>query len=112
MRAQRARRVARFATRAYRRPASDEEVERIMEVIDSRRQMGRTPLQAYGDGLQAVLCSPHFLYLEEPGEEKLSPYALASRLSYFLWSSMPDEELIKLAASGELVRDDVLREQG
>ncbi len=103
--------IRRFASLAYRRPATDEEVDRVMGVIESRRQTGRTPLQAYGDGLQAVLCSPHFLYLEEPGDGELSPYALATRLSYFLWSSLPDEQLTQLASTGELARDEVLREQ-
>ena len=105
------RQVRRIASLAYRRPATDEEVDRIMGVIAARNQAGRTPLQAYTDGLQAILCSPHFLYLEEPGDGQLSPYALASRLSYFLWSSMPDEELMQLAASGELNDDDVLKAQ-
>ncbi len=105
------RQVRRIASLAYRRPATDEEVDRIMGVIAARNQAGRTPLQAYTDGLQAILCSPHFLYLEEPGDGQLSPYALASRLSYFLWSSMPDEELMQLAASGELNDDEVLKAQ-
>ena len=61
-------------------------------------------------GYKAVLCSPHFfLLLERPG--KLDDYALASRLSYFLWSSMPDEELLQLAEKGELHRKDALHLQ-
>lgn len=51
-------------------------------------------------GLQVALCAPEFLYLKEkPG--RLDDFALASRLSYFLWSSLPDEELLKLAAQGK-----------
>ena len=66
------------------------------------RESGRTPLEAYRDGLSAVLCSPGFLYLDEPGDTRLSAYELASRLSYFLWSSMPDQTLLDLAVSGAL----------
>ena len=91
-----------FASRAYRRPARPEEIDRLMRLIAVRRQSGRSPLEAYRDGLNAVLCSPGFLYLEEPGDERLSAYALASRLSYFLWSSMPDDGLLDLAATGKL----------
>ena len=61
-------------------------------------------------GLKAVLVSPHFLFLrEKPG--KLDDFALASRLSYFLWSSMPDEELLALAEQGKLSEPDTLRGQ-
>jgi hypothetical protein len=59
---------------------------------------------------EAILCSPHFLYFkEEPG--KLSDHALASRLSYFLWSSHPDQPLLDLAAKGKLSEPSILREQ-
>ena len=58
-------------------------------------------IKAMQDGYAAILCSPQFLYLkEEPG--RLNDYQLATRLSYFLWSSMPDEELFDLAAAGKL----------
>ncbi len=104
-------RVEEFASRAYRRPLDDSEVDRIMQVIQTRHAAGRTPLQAYADGIKTVLCSPNFLYIEEIGPDSLSSYALASRLSYFLWSSMPDAELIRLAASDELQNPDVLTQQ-
>ncbi|MEZ6131664.1 MAG: DUF1592 domain-containing protein [Planctomycetaceae bacterium] len=97
-----------FASRAYRRPASLDEVDRIMQVVDSQRQSGRTPLEALTDGFKAVLCSPAFLYLEEPTRDGTSATALATRLSYFLWSSMPDERLLELAANGWLSKPDVL----
>ncbi len=107
-----------FLGRAYRRPAAEEDIDRIMQVVAARRQAGRTPLQAYGDGLRAALCSPNFLYLDSSRQTdapannaKLSPYALASRLSYFLWSSMPDQQLWNLAASGDLAQPEVLRRQ-
>ncbi len=102
-----------FASRAYRRPAHADEIDRLMTVVASRRQQGRTPFEAMKDGIKAILCSPAFLYLAEPAtepavERTLPAYALAARLSYFLWSTMPDAELNRLAASGELLHADVL----
>ena len=67
------------------------------------------------DGLKAALCSPSFLYLEEEAqprkEERISDYSLASRLSYFLWGSTPDEELLNLARRKRLGRTSVLGDQ-
>ncbi len=100
-----------FASRAYRRAVEEEEVERILDIIAKRQQSGRTPLDAYADGLKAVVCSPNFLYLDESGTDRLSSHALASRLSYFLWSSMPDAELVELAASDKLQDPQVLEGQ-
>ncbi len=103
-----------FATRAYRRPATDEEVERLMGVVDARKKEGRDDFGAFKDGLKAALCSPAFIYLSEPAEKaaesetRLSAHALASRLSYFLWSTTPDAELRRLADSGELLQEEVL----
>ena len=101
----------RFVSRAYRRPARAEEIDRLLQLITVRRQSGRSPLEAYGDGLKAVLCSPSFLYLDEAGDAGLSSHAIASRLAYFLWSSMPDEELSELAAKDTLRDPEVLRGQ-
>jgi hypothetical protein len=94
--------VTAFASRAYRRDATGEEVDQIMKVISIRRDSGRSPLEAFGDGLMAVLCSPNFLYLDESDDGQLSPHSIASRLAYFLWSSMPDQELQRLAVDGKL----------
>src|SRR5205814_407634 len=103
-----------FASRAYRRPAQAQEIDRLMKLMAARRQSGSAPLAAYGDALKAVLCSPAFLYLNESGDkdesgntagsgdQRLSSYAIASRLSYFLWSTMPDQELLDLAAADTL----------
>ena len=103
-------RLAAFMSRAYRRPALPEEVDRIERLVAARQVAGRAPLDAFADGLKAVLCSPNFIYLEqgEPDAAQLSAAALASRLSYFLWSSMPDEKLLKLAESGGLLEPEVL----
>lgn len=100
-----------FASRAYRRPVSEDEIDSILRVVVVRRESGRTPLEAYADGLKTILCSPHFLYLEPAANTSLSGTALASRLSYFLWSSAPDEQLMTVAATGKLSQPDVLRTQ-
>ena len=102
-----------FASRAYRRPATSEEIDRIIRVITVRREAGRDSLEAYLDGLKMVLCSPNFLYLDKQSstDDSFSQFALASRLSYFLWSSMPDEELIELAARSQLGQPEVLTSQ-
>ncbi|MEZ5386096.1 MAG: DUF1592 domain-containing protein [Prosthecobacter sp.] len=101
--------LKRFADRAYRRPATEDEVNRLMRVVDARIKAGHAPFDAMKDGLKAALCSPAFLYLakSDAKNEKLGAHAFASRLSYFLWSTMPDEELRKLADSGELLKRDV-----
>lgn len=109
--------LRRFADRAYRRPATDEEVERLVGVATKRIATGRSPLEGLKAALKAVLTSPSFLYLAQDtgpaGDDaqarpRLSGFALASRLAYFLWSTLPDAELLRLAASGELVRPEVL----
>jgi hypothetical protein len=102
--------IAKFASRAYRRPATAEEIERLVAIAEKRRATGAPAETALRDALKAVLCSPAFLYIS-PAREKgrLSAYALASRLSYFLWATMPDEALLRQASTGALLRDDVLR---
>ncbi len=100
-----------FASRAYRRPVKGEEIDRILQVIAVRKTAGKPDLEAYADGLKTVLCSPNFLYLDEPAGETLSSHALASRLSYFLWSSMPDAELLKLADDDKLEDPNILKAQ-
>lgn len=107
--------VSSFASRAYRRPATDAEVDRILQVIEVRESAGQSAIQAIADGLKVVLCSPNFLYLDETVQNestsRLTDYAIASRLSYFLWSSMPDAELMELAEQGDLHRPEVLSAQ-
>jgi hypothetical protein len=100
-----------FASRAYRRPVEPEEIERLVQLFATRKASGRTPLEAYADALKGILCSPAFLYLEPSDGKELSAHALASRLSYFLWSSMPDSELVELAATNKLQQPETLREQ-
>ncbi len=105
--------LTRFAQRAYRRPATAEDIDRLMQVVDARLAAGHEPWQTLKDGLKAALCSPAFLYLIEPVEEdatgrELDAYALANRLSYFLWATMPDENLMVKAEDQTLLDPAVL----
>src|SRR5688572_27179607 len=100
--------VRAFARRAFRRPVSDDEVNRLMTLFDRGHKRGDGFVPSLRLALKGVLVSPHFLFLAEPepaenGVQPLGAVPLASKLSYFLWSSMPDEELMKLAESGELL---------
>ncbi len=105
--------LSRFATLAYRRPATEEEVSRLLQLVAERQSAGRSSLDSFADGMKAVLCSPSFLYLDEPSspQSTLSDHALASRLALFLWSSMPDAELMDLAAHNQLHLPENLLEQ-
>ncbi len=108
--------VKAFAARAFRRPVTDAEVDRFLSVFDRATQRGDSFEDAVKLPLKAVLISPHFLFLVEPEPEKegvtpLGGFPLAARLSYFLWASMPDEELFQLAAQDRLKDDAVLRQQ-
>lgn len=119
---------AKFLPRAYRRPATEKEVEAVVDVVRKAREMalaapsskpgGKTGdddnvnekdafVAAMRVGLQWVLCSPSHLFINEPAGADTAPrplndYELASRLSYFLWSTMPDEALFASAAAGKL----------
>jgi hypothetical protein len=108
--------VARFAERAFRRPVEAGEVERLLMVFERAQRRGDAFETALKLPLKAVLISPHFLFLVEPepdtdGVHELPDYPLASRLSYFLWASMPDDELMRLAAERKLRDGGFLREQ-
>lgn len=122
--------VGRFLRRAYRRPVSDAEIDAKMALYDTTRA-DQPFLSAIKTPLIAALTSSHFLYLQEPtvaeapadadadAEDGSSEYAprplnnheLAARLSYFLWGTMPDEELFQLADAGKLQEPRVLRQQ-
>jgi hypothetical protein len=103
-----------LAGRAYRRPLSSEERQGIAAFYRTLRdEDGLSHEDAVRDSVVGILMSPHFCYRVDPAEDgsgirPLSGYGLASRLSYFLWSSMPDDELMAKAASGELKRLEVL----
>jgi hypothetical protein len=96
--------------RAYRRPTRPEEVQPYVALVRKQLQQGESFDRALRTGILAVLTSPDFLFhREKPGS--LDDHALASRLSYFLWSSIPDEELLTLAGQGKLHESETLRRQ-
>jgi len=90
-----------FATRAFRRPLQPGEIDRFVKLSHEALDAGQTFDKAVRVGLRAILVAPQFLLLEEH-TGRLDDYALASRLSYFLWSSLPDEELLAAAAAKKL----------
>lgn len=101
--------LERFARRAFRRPVEPEEVARYVDLFERSIADGKDFDAAIAVALQAILVSPNFLFrveLDDRPQAKdphpINEFHLASRLSYFLWSSMPDEELLALAARGEL----------
>ncbi len=99
-----------FAGRAFRRNIVDADVKPILDLVNKRLAEKHTFEQAVRVGLMAVMVSPNFLFLREtPG--KLDNFALANRLSYFLWSSMPDAELLAVARKETLGDPAVLRAQ-
>ncbi len=117
--------VGDFARRAWRRPVTQDEVTRLTRYVQMARKEGESFERGVQLAMQAILVSPHFLFRVEidpqatlapqannpKSKHLLGSYELASRLSYFLWSSMPDEELFKVAASGKLQNPDVLTAQ-
>jgi hypothetical protein len=99
-----------FVRRAFRRTITDADVKPFLARVKAKLDAGFSFEQAMRVGYKAVLVSPHFLFLrEKPGQ--LDDFALASRLSYFVWSSTPDEELLGLAEKGKLREADTLRTQ-
>ncbi|MCA9062730.1 MAG: DUF1592 domain-containing protein, partial [Planctomycetaceae bacterium] len=90
-----------FAQRAFRRPVATDVTEPYVQLALASLQRDPSPLAALRAGYRAVLCAPRFLYFHEDAGV-LDDYALATRLSYFLWNTMPDAELLQAAASGTL----------
>jgi cytochrome c5 len=116
--------LRKFTRRAFRRAVTDEDIKPFLDRVQAKLDEGYSFERALRVGLKAVLLSPNFLFLREnirPADNSITPgdatrpaalddFALASRLSYFLWSSMPDEELLNLAEQGMMSRSDTLRE--
>ena len=107
--------LTRLAERAYRRPVKTEEIDQLVSLVKSEMASGEKFEAAFKTAVLSVLCAKDFLYLVEGSPEKNNPklndWELASRLSYFLWSSMPDEPLIAAARNGTLHQPEVLRAQ-
>ncbi len=108
-----------FAQLAYRRPVTDDELDRVDKLVVSARRSGMTADQAMRIGIEAILVSPNFLFRIErdpaPADASavhpVDDYELASRLSYFLWSSMPDAQLFEAAGQNHLHEPAVLNAQ-
>jgi hypothetical protein len=107
--------VAPIARKAYRRPVTKAEVESLLDVAQKALDSGFKPDQAVQFAIQAILVSPHFLFrVESDPKGKFGPISdieFASRLSYFLWSSAPDDELLALAEAKKLRKRNILDQQ-
>ena len=104
--------LRRFLPRAFRRPVQDEDVQALLAFFTTVRPTVDTFEEAMRETLAMALISPSFLYRVEPTGEsagRLDDYELSSRLSYFLWNSMPDDELFQRADDGSLSEPDVLK---
>jgi mono/diheme cytochrome c family protein len=108
-----------LARRAYRRPPTRREIDSLIGFVDRAKGGGQSAEQGIQLAIQAMLVSPNFLFRVERDPDprdpalvhEVSPFELASRVSYFLWSSMPDDTLLELAQSGELAKPAVLEAQ-
>ncbi len=108
--------LAEFLQRAFRRPVPEAEQQKFMDLFRAAQKRRESYEESVIYAMQAAMISPHFLFrVESPNKERepqpLGDYELASRLSYFLWGSMPDKTLFDLAAAGKLQDAAVLREQ-
>ena len=108
--------LARFARRAWRRPIEVSEIDGLEKLFRHSLENGSSFVQAISESTQAVLVSPNFLFVveAEPGAaeiQRLTPHQLVTRLALFLWSSVPDKELLAVADSEAIYSDEVLREQ-
>jgi hypothetical protein len=105
----------RFASRAWRRPATDAELDRYVKVLESELALGESPASAYRAALVGILASKNFFYLKEgsldENRAQVDDWELAARLSYLLWGSMPDDALLAAAAEGKLRDPQVIRAQ-
>jgi mono/diheme cytochrome c family protein len=99
--------IARFARRAWRRPVADQEVDRLLTLFESAKARGVSFIVAVREPLKAILVSANFLFVVEAespegGIQKLTQHQLATRLALFIWSSTPDDELLRQADDGKL----------
>jgi hypothetical protein len=99
-----------FMRRAYRRPVTPQDVEPIARLVHAQLDAKQSFEEAMRVGYKAILCAPDFLFFQEK-RGAADDFALAARLSYFLWNTQPDEELLKLAEQGVLSKPATLRAQ-
>jgi hypothetical protein len=103
-----------FADRAYRRPITHDELARLVQFVEASQRNGEPTDAGLRLALKAILVSPNFLFRVEPmtnSNQPIDDFELATRLSYFLWASTPDEELFRAAAAVTLHQSDVLTTQ-
>ena len=100
-----------LATKLFRRPLGDQELNRFLDVANKSFQTDQNVFNAVQSALTMILCSPKFLYKYEGDSRNLDEYSIASRLSYFLWNSLPDDRLIQLASEGKLTDPSVRLEE-
>lgn len=104
-----------FAGRAWRRSVEAREIDRYMAIFETERAAGESVRSAWKTALMGILSSQSFTYIAEgsPGtvRQKVAPVELASRLSFFLWNSLPDDRLLRSAESGELARPEALESE-
>ena len=103
--------LGRCLPRLFRRPVEGAELRLHADIVRRAMDSGESFETGLRQSLKTALCSPEFLFLEEPGNDRIGAYALAARLSYFLWSSTPDDQLLSLAGEGNLREPRILREQ-
>ncbi|MCZ6675242.1 MAG: DUF1592 domain-containing protein [Verrucomicrobia bacterium] len=103
-------RIEDFLYRAFRRPVPETTVQNFIRLYQVGLEQGLSQEESMRNVVEGVLCSPRFLFNHDKGDGK-DVWALASRLSYFLWNSMPDKELLRLAESGQLLKPRVIRKQ-
>jgi hypothetical protein len=107
--------VENLARKAFRRPVTNDDIAPLMGFYERSRKNGTTFDVGIRESLSAILASPHFLYRAEAaveeGSRELTDLELASRLAFFIWSSLPDDELLNLAAKNQLSKPDVLKAQ-
>ncbi|MEY4483761.1 MAG: hypothetical protein RL693_1213, partial [Verrucomicrobiota bacterium] len=96
--------------RAFRRRVTEDEIKPFVAIAKAQLDAGKPFEEGLRAGIKAVLCSPNFLFLRET-TGALGDFELASRLSYFLWSTMPDEDLMRLAGDGSIKKPAILRQQ-
>lgn len=99
-----------FLFRAFRRPVPEDTAQMFVSLYQAGLAEGLNKEESMENVVEGILCSPRFLFNYDRGDAS-DPWALASRLSYFLWNSMPDETLLKLAGNGKLLNERTLRKQ-
>ena len=103
--------LQRLARKLFRRPVSDAEMQQVYTHAKKEFAQGRSIYSGLQAGIRGMLCSPNFLFKQEGASATLDEHAIAARMSYFLWNSLPDETLFELASQGKLKAPKVRREQ-